>query len=275
MKLLILRAIKPESLGIAVKAFVGTVLGEFYLHAPLFSFQNAYNETSPLKPLIFILSNGNDPQALIKRFTNEHNIILTTLSLGKGQGDRAQKAIKEATQSGNWVLLQNCHLATSWLPVLESLIEKLQIENERSTIPINSSYRLLLTSMPSPDFPASLLHKCVKARSQSPNGLSDSLLNIYQGIAASKEEIQFYLTSMKQTVWSRMFFGLCFFHCVNKERTKYGPMGWNIPYEFNESDLRISARQLMLMINNYDEIPFEALIHLTAECNYGGRVTDD
>jgi len=44
---------------------------------------------------------------------------LTTISLGQGQGDNANRFMDAAMKTGDWVMLQNCHLARSWMEVLE------------------------------------------------------------------------------------------------------------------------------------------------------------
>ena len=58
--------------------------------------------------------------------------------------------IDEAKAKGGWVLLQNCHLALSWAPKLEIIVEGLNSN-------CHPDFRLWLTSMPSDRFPVSIL----------------------------------------------------------------------------------------------------------------------
>lgn len=79
----------------------------------------------------------------------------------------------------------------------------------------------------------------------------------------------------KVAEYQKLLFGLSFYHAVVIERKKFGPLGWNIPYEFNDTDMDITAAQLELYVNQYADIPFQVLQQLASVVNYGGRITDD
>jgi len=47
------------------------------------------------------------------------------------------------------------------------------------------------------------------------------------------------------------------FHGVAIERRKYGPLGFNIPYEFTEGDIQICISQLSMFLDEYPDIPYK------------------
>ena len=264
-RLCIIKTLREEKLIFAIKHFIEKNFGKKYLESPPFSVSNAFDDSVKTTPLIFILSPGANPVNFLRQFSKEKNIKMTNISLGQGQGIIAKNAILNSKIKGDWVCLENCHLSKSWMPVLEELLEEVN-EDESE---IHPNYRLWLTSMPSSFFPVTILQSGVKLTNEPPKGLRANLKGTYANIKPEDFE------SDKSFQLQKLTFSLAFFHGIILERRKYGPLGWNIPYEWMNSDFEASKLHLKMYVEEYEEIPFKILQFLIGTINYGGRVTDD
>jgi dynein heavy chain len=263
---MILKVLRDEKLISGIKEFVKKALGERFIESPPFDLIGAFNDSQNTTPIIFVLSPGADPITYLIGLAKSKGMDqrLKILSLGQGQGRIAEKLIEGGHRAGDWVCLQNCHLSASWMPELEKIQER-QDENT-----MNPEYRLWLTSMPSRNFPVPVLQSGIKITNEPPKGLKANLKGTFNEVTPEE-----YESCTKPKEYKKLLFALAYFHAVILERRKYGAIGWNIPYEWMNSDFVTSKTQLKMYLDEQPDIPYTALNYIVAEVNYGGRVTDD
>lgn len=109
---------------------------------------------------------------------------------------------------------------------------------------------------------------------EPPDGLKQNMRSLFSKISEDA------LEECSHVAFRPLVYVLCFFHAVIQDRKKYGRIGWNVGYDFNDSDFRISLRLLSMylsktLVEKNDNIPWNSLKYLIGEAMYGGRVTDN
>nr|XP_057923809.1 dynein axonemal heavy chain 2 isoform X2 [Doryrhamphus excisus] len=265
-RMLIVRSLRPDRVLFCATTFIVNNLGPRFVEPPVLDMKAVVDESTCRSPLVFVLSPGVDPTGALLQLaeTSGMSRLFHALSLGQGQAPIAKRMIQEGVQKGHWVFLANCHLSLSWMPELDKLVEQLEVEKP------HTDFRLWLSSSPHPDFPINILQAGIKMTTEPPKGVKANMKRLYHLVT----EAQFTRCS-KPVFYRKLLFSLCFFHSILLERKKFLQLGWNIIYGFNNSDFEVSENLLSLYLNEYDNIPWDALKYLIAEVNYGGHVTDD
>ncbi|XP_013399815.1 dynein heavy chain 10, axonemal-like [Lingula anatina] len=268
-RLMLLRCWRVDRIYRAITDYITKVMGEKYVTPPIISFEAIFEQSTPTSPIVFILSPGSDPASDLMKLAERTGFgtnKLKFLSMGQGQEKIAMQFLETAVARGQWLMLQNCHLLVRWLRDLEKEIEKLAKPHP--------DFRLWLTTEPTSAFPIGILQRSLKVVTEPPNGLKLNLRSTYFKIPATA------LVECPHPAFPSLVFVLAFFHAVVQERRKYGKIGWNVPYDFNESDFQVCMQILNTYLtkaheNNETKIPWNSLKYLIGEVMYGGRAIDN
>ncbi|CAK9814005.1 Dynein axonemal heavy chain 7 [Anthophora quadrimaculata] len=266
-KLILVKVLHPDKVIVQIMQMIKNVLGGIHSQSPNMKISQSYAESTCFTPILFILPACLSPLSLISTFAKNkgHLSKFVSLSMNKDQEQKAEHLIQEAQREGSWVFLENCHLTPHWMVQLERICENCNSSN------ISSDFRLWLSCYSFKEFPISILQNSIKIIHDYPLSIREALLNIYQSEPITNKK---FLEACpgKNTIFFKLLFGICLFHVVIKERKNFGIQGWNIPYDFDYTDLQISIMQLQTFIDNTDHVPFDTLLYFFGECNYGGKI---
>lgn len=266
LKLLLVRSLRLDRSILMAKEFLRNTkqLGPKYVEPVTDTIEMIYNDMTCDVPVIFLLSRGADPTESIELLCRKKKLPSpAVISLGEGQEPVAFKAINAGVVNGTWVLLQNCELGLGLMNEMESLINKLKPN-------MDPNFRLFMTALPHPEFPLGLLQMCTKVTNEPPAGMKAGLLRSYTpGVMVDQDKIE----RVDTVQWRQLLFALCFLHSIVQERRKFGPLGWCIPYEFNNGDLQSCVLFLEKHLYN-GPISWSTFQYMVSAVQYGGKITD-
>ena len=263
-KLLLIRSWCPDRTLPQARKYIYDSLGATFLENIVLDLDGMLSEADNRTPLLCLLSVGSDPTNQIDALAKNIGQPYNQLSMGQGQEEAARKMMSTGMEKGHWVMLQNCHLSVEFCDEI--------IQTITDTETVNENFKMWITTEINKTFPMSLLQMSIKYTNEPPQGIRSGLKRTYADVS------QDMLDYSSNEAWPTLLYSVAFLHTIVQERRKFGPLGWNVPYEFNSADFKASTQFIINHLDDLDPrrgISWPTIQFMLSEVQYGGRVTDD
>jgi len=107
---------------------------------------------------------------------------------------------------------------------------------------------LWLSSAPHPKFPISILQRCIKVTTEPPKGVKANMFRLYSNMNINKFDPK-ELKLNNSLYYMKLVYSLCWFHSLIIERKRFKSLGWNVIYDFNDSDWETADNILLMYVD--------------------------
>ena len=302
LKVLLVRAFRPERLHQALELYVTAVFGGKYAvqsgesvpptdegsqfpwreHARLSLRSIVLEDSRGGSPILLCSEPGHDASSKVDALALALDRSMLAVAMGSNEGyGEADRSLAQAAKTGAWVLLRNVHLChEEWL---SSLAKRLY------TLTPHEGFRLFLTSdMSCPNLPAALLRLSEVIAVEATSGLKAGLQRFFSSIPASRID-------RAPVERCRLYCLLAWLNALVQARLRYTPLGWTKHYEFSEADAACALDMIDYWIDHTadtlsshgggasagsaarahvapEELPWDVLRTLLSQSVYGGRI---
>ena len=296
LKVLLVRAFRPERLHQALELYVTAVFGGKHVsqsgereslppseegnqfpwreHARLSLRSIVLEDSRGGSPILLCSEPGHDASSKVDALALALDRSMLAVAMGSNEGyGEADRSLAQAAKTGAWVLLRNVHLChEEWL---SSLAKRLY------TLTPHDGFRLFLTSdMNCPTLPAALLRLSEVIAVEATSGLKAGLQRFFSSIPASRID----RAPMERC---RLYCLLAWLNALVQARLRYTPLGWTKHYEFSEADAACALDMIDAWIDHTsgagagsaarthvspEELPWDVLRTLLSQSVYGGRI---
>ena len=302
LKVLLVRAFRPERLHQALERYVTAVFGgklspqsadsspppdegnqfPWREHARLSLRSIVLEDSRGGSPILLCSEPGHDASSKVDALALALDRSMLAVAMGSNEGyGEADRSLAQAAKTGAWVLLRNVHLChEGWL---SSLAKRLY------TLTPHEGFRLFLTSdMSCPTLPAALLRLSEVIAVEATSGLKAGLQRFFSSIPASRID-------RAPVERCRLYCLLAWLNALLQARLRYTPLGWTKHYEFSEADAACALDMIDAWIDRTadtlpahgggsgagsaarthvapEELPWDVLRTLLSQSVYGGRI---